>query len=295
LTTQDGGKFKLILPKQPAAIHIGPRRRRVRLLRRVALISAGVCVVKVVVNRLGLELFSVNPLFSAMVASTVFLVSFLLSGVLTDYKESEKIPGQIATSLETLTFEIRAIVVYNSKAKVDAPIHAVVRLGWAIHAWLNERINTQEVFATHRLTHGQVVQAATFLSSSTLQGRLMGEMSLLLSLINRIEVIRETDFVPLVSWMADIGAFFLSAGLVFARADSLWESCFFLFVITFLLIFLLRLIDDIDNPFGYVDQASAEDVSLDVLNLALNRLQDALPELDAEGESALRGQVDLVG
>jgi hypothetical protein len=62
-----------------------------------------------------------------------------------------------------------------------------------------------------------------------------------------------------------------------------------------LLIFLLRLIDDIDNPFGYVDQASAEDVSLDVLNLALNRLQDALPELDAEGESALRGQVDLVG
>ena len=230
-----------------------------------------------------------------MVASTVFLVSFLLSGVLTDYKESEKIPGQIATSLETLTFEIRAIVVYNQKAKVDAPIHAVVRLGWVIHAWLNERVSTQEVFAIHRLTHGQVVQAATFLSSSTLQGRLMGEMSLLLSLINRIEVIRETDFVPLVSWMADLGAFFLSAGLVFARADSLWESCFFLFVITFLLVFLLRLIDDIDNPFGYVDQASAEDVSLDVLNLALNRLQDALPELDAEGESALRGPVDLVG
>ena len=250
------------------------------------------CVVKVVVNALGFELFSVNPLFSALVASTVFLISFLLSGVLTDYKESEKIPGQIATSLETLDLEIRAIPAYNSKARIDAPIHAVVGLGWVIHAWLHEKTNTQNVYASHRRTHQQVVQAATFLSSSTLQGRLMGEMATLLNLINRIEVIRETDFVPLVSWMADIGAFFLSAGLVFARADSLWESCFFLFVITFLLIFLLRLIEDIDNPFDYVEQKSAEDVSLDVLNLALKRLQDALPGQDAPGGSGLVSQVD---
>ena len=280
--------YQFALATQSSIVHIGPRRRRIRLLRRVAFISAGVCVVKIVVNRLGLELFSVNPLFSAMVASTVFLISFLLSGVLTDFKESEKIPGQIATALETLTFEIRAINVYNARARVDAPMHAVVRLGWTLQAWLNDRVKTQDVYAAHRRTHEQVVQAATFLSSSTLQGRLMAEMALLLNLVNRIEVIRETDFVPLVSWMADIGAFFLSAGLVFARADSLWESCFFLFVITFLLIFLLRLIQDIDNPFGYVDQTSAEDVSLDVLELALNRLQDALPVLDVEGESALR-------
>ena len=265
------------------------------MLRRVALTSVGVCVAKVVVNRLGLEFFSVNPLFSAMVASTVFLLSFLLSGVLTDYKESEKIPGQIATSLETLAFEIRAISVYNPKARVEQSMHAVAELGWAMHAWLHEKISTQDVYATHRLTHEKVVQAATLLSSSTLQGRLMGEMSLLLNLINRIEVIRETNFVPLVSWMADIGAFFLSAGLVFARTNSLWESCFFLFVITFLLVFLLRLIDDIDNPFAYVDQSSAEDVSLDVLNLALKRLQDALPELDPLRESASRSQVDSAG
>ena len=41
---------------------------------------------------LGLERISVNQLFSAMVASTVFLLGFLLNGVLTDFKESEKIP-----------------------------------------------------------------------------------------------------------------------------------------------------------------------------------------------------------
>jgi hypothetical protein len=263
-----------------------------RLLRSVGLITLCVCLVKVLVHSLGLEIISVNPLFSAMVASTVFLISFLLSGVLTDYKESEKIPGKIASSLETLTLEIEAIIAYNPKARIDMPVRAVVELGWAIHAWLHQRVDTQEVYSSHRRVHQQVVQAATFLSSSTLQGRLMGEMSLLLNLINRIEVIRETNFVPLVSWMADFAAFFLSAGLVFSRAESLLESCFFLFVITFLLVFLLKLIDDIDNPFDYAGQKSAEDASLDVLDLSLQRLQDALPDLGLPGESVLTRQFD---
>jgi hypothetical protein len=263
-----------------------------RLLRNVGLITLFVCLLKALVHALGLEIISVNPLFSAMVASTVFLISFLLSGVLTDYKESEKIPGQIAGSLETLAFEIKAIVAYNPKASIDKPVHAVVAFGWTIHAWLHQRVDTQEVYASHRRTHEQVVQAATFLSSSTLQGRLMGEMSLLLNLINRIEVIRETNFVPMVGWMADFAAFSLSAGLVFSRAESFWESCFFLFVITFLLVFLLKLIDDIDNPFDYAGQQSAEDASLDVLDLSLLRLQDALPGLGLTGESGLTRQLD---
>ena len=264
-------------------------------MRRVALIASGVCLIKVLVHSFGLERFSVTPLFSAMVASTVFLVSFLLSGVLTDFKESEKIPGQIASSLQTLDLEIRAITVYNPKVEADivAPIHAVAELGWAIHAWLHEKIDTQDVHAIHRRTHRQVAKAASLLSASTLRGRLMNEMALLLNLVNRIEVIRETDFVPLVSWMADIAAFFLSAGLVFAKSDSLWESIFFLFVITFLIVFLLRLIEDIDNPFGYIDRRSAEDVSLDVLNSSLKRLQEALPDQSLQGGSALSSQVDL--
>lgn len=257
---------------------LGPQRRRLRLLRKVGLVALGACGLKVVVFFLGFELFSVSPLFSAMVASTVFLVSFLLSGVLTDYKESERIPGLIAASLETLFLEIQAILSHNPCVKIDAERRSVVAFGWALHSWMVERLTTQELFACYRGTHGQVVQASTYLSSSTLQGRLMAEMSVLLTLINRIQVIRETNFVPLVNWMADIAAFFLCGGLVFARSSSIGESIFFLFVLTFLLVFLLRLIDDIDNPFGWVDPNSAEDVSLDVLEMALRRLEQALPQ-----------------
>jgi hypothetical protein len=79
--------------------------------------------------------------------------------------------------------------------------------------------------------------------------------------------------------MADMASLFLCGGLVFQRSSSMVESVFFLFVLTFLLLFLKRLIDDIDNPFGWVDPNSAEDVSLDVLEQALRRLEQALPEV----------------
>ena len=106
----------------------------------------------------------------------------------------------------------------------------------------------------------------------------MGEIPALLSQVNWVQVIREANFVPLVNWMADIAALFLCGGLAFQRSSSMVESMFFLFVLTFLLVFLKKLIDDIDNPFSWVDPNSAEDVSLAVLELALRRLEKALPQ-----------------
>ena len=259
------------------------RRRRLRLLRRVSLIALALCGIKVVVYLLNLEVWNLSGLFASILASVVFLVSFLLSGVLTDFKESEKIPGMISAALETLSLEIQAVPAYNPKATINGSLESVFDLGLTMREWLLEKVSTPDVYVSHRRAHAEVVFAATFLSSSTLQGRLMGEMSTLLLLTNRIKVIRETSFVPLVYWMADLAAFLLCVGLVLARTSALVESLFFLFVIAFLLNFLLRVISDIDNPFSWSDQNSAEQVCLSVLDETLNRLQDALPISAAGG------------
>ena len=259
------------------------RRRRLRLLRRVSLIALALCGIKVIVYFFNLEVWNLSGLFASILASVVFLVSFLLSGVLTDFKESEKIPGMISAALETLSLEIQAVPAYNPKATINGSLESVFDLGLTMREWLLEKVSTSDVYVSHRRAHAEVVFAATFLSSSTLQGRLMGEMSTLLLLTNRIKVIRETSFVPLVYWMADLAAFLLCVGLVLARTSALVESLFVLFVIAFLLNFLLRVISDIDNPFSWSDQNSAEQVCLSVLDETLNRLQDALPISAAGG------------
>jgi len=88
-----------------------------------------------------------------------------------------------------------------------------------------------------------------------------------------VQTIRDTTFVPLVYWMADIAAVHLFGGLVLSRADNIAESVFFLAVISFIVILLLRLIDDIDNPFDFSDLDSAEDVSIELLEHAVDRLK----------------------
>jgi len=199
------------------------------------------CGIKVAFHFCNLERISINPLFSAMVASTIFLLGFLLSGVLTDFKESEKIPAELATSLQTLNLEIQAIQAYHPEAQIAAALSVVTGLGQSLDA-------------------------------STLKGRLMQDLAVILAKIHRVQSIRDTSFVPLVYWMADIAAALLFAGLMMARANNLYESVFFLAVISFVVLILLRLINDIDNPFGLSDVNSAENVSIKLLEKAVGHL-----------------------
>ncbi|MCP9914352.1 hypothetical protein KBZ07_13255 [Cyanobium sp. BA20m-14] len=235
------------------------------------------CGIKAAVHFFGLERLSINPLFSAMVASTIFLLGFLLNGVLTDFKESEKIPAELATCLQTLNLEVRAIQVYHPEIQIAAALAAVTGLGQSLLDWLKERITTEQMLARHTQTHADVVRVAVHFKgdASTLRGRLMQDLAVILAKVNRVQTIRDTTFVPLVYWMADIAAVLLFAGLVMARAESLPESVFFLAVIFFIVILLLRLIDDIDNPFGLSDLDSAEDVSIELLEKTVDRLRTA--------------------
>jgi len=249
------------------------RRRRIALLLRVSGLVALIALAKVVAHRLGWEVIQVNPLFTSLVASTVFLLGFLLNGVLADYKESEKLPGELATGLEVLSLEIQAISVHYPGSDVHFALAAMADLSEAILAWLFNRVSTMELLGLFHRCHRAVVEVAMLLKGDPpLKARLQGEMAGLLKLIHRIETIRETSFVTLVYWLAYAGVSLLSVGLVFMANAKLLEAIFFIVVIGFLLIFLISLIADLDNPFDYVDTQSAEDVSLDVLAAAVERV-----------------------
>lgn len=118
------------------------------------------CLIKVLVHGTGLERISVNQLFSTLVGSTVFLLGFLLSGVLANCKESERMPAELATSLESLGLEVQAITAYHPEAQIGSALKAVAGLGQAMVDWLRERISTPDLFVCYRRVHAEVVGAA---------------------------------------------------------------------------------------------------------------------------------------
>jgi len=249
------------------------RTKRFRILVMVTMASTGFVLLKGLVHKFGWDVLAMHPLFSALVAASVFLLSFLLNGVLSDYKESEKLPGELATAMKVLSLEVNAIRTQNPKADisyVNDGIDSIRVLAATSLRWIKGELSTAQMMSCYDMAHKQVVRSSTVLPESTLKGRLMAELSVILRVTNRIEVIRETDFSQLVYLLAYIAALVLCGSLVFVHPGAAGEldNGWILFVLSWLLIFILHLISDLDNPFGFSDPSSAEDVDLSILESA---------------------------
>ncbi len=91
-------------------------------------------------------------------------------------------------------------------------------------------------------------------------------------MIVRIHTIRETSFISSGYLIAELTTALLSLALILSRMEPFYESLFIVGVIVFLLAFLLLLIGDLDNPFGYYEKTSSEEVSLKPLEDAMARM-----------------------
>jgi predicted membrane chloride channel (bestrophin family) len=236
-------------------------RRKDRLFKLGLAAVATVIGLKLLAHGMGWEVISLNPLFSGIIAANVFLMGFLLTGVLADYKESERLPGELACSLETIADE--AATIYKTKHSPDARrcFDQVLDLTLSIREWLHKRARTKAIMDKVDVLSTSF-SAIEPVSQVNYVARLKQEQSNIRRILIRIHTIRETGFISSGYLVAEVTTVMLTIGLVLAKIDPFYESLFFVGVITFLLVFLNLLIRDLDNPFGYYEESSCEDVSL---------------------------------
>jgi hypothetical protein len=125
-------------------------RNRYRIIVRVIVLVALIIGAKFIMHFTGLEFISINPLFSGIVAANVFLMGFLLSGVLTDFKESERLPGELAAGIENLAQEVRAIKIVRADAEVTSCLNQLLQLSRDIISWFHKKHRTSELMAQQR-------------------------------------------------------------------------------------------------------------------------------------------------
>lgn len=247
-------------------------RKEHRIFYRVLPYIALLLLIKLVLHRYNLEFLSINAIFSGLIGANVFLMGFLLSGVMSDYKESERIPGEMAALLGTLADEFQSIHQRTSSPKAMAALEHVRDLGFTIHRWLHKQERSSAVMTKITSLNGHFL-AVESLTQANFIARLKQEQSALRKVIIRIHTIRETDFISSGYFIASSTTILLVAGLACARIEPFYESLFFVVLVGYLLLFLMFLIRDLDNPFGYYEGESSEDVSLKPLEDALADLQ----------------------
>jgi hypothetical protein len=66
--------------------------------KTVAIVMA-LLIVKLAVDYYKIDVIIPSPVITALVAGVIFTMAAIFTGVLADYKESEKIPGELAATI----------------------------------------------------------------------------------------------------------------------------------------------------------------------------------------------------
>lgn len=241
-----------------------------------------VLVLKLIVHYNNWELMELNSLFTSLVAATIFLIGFLISGVLTDYKESERMPSELTASLKNLrddAYTLSKIKEGSAAAAAAADLlEYQTTVAFKIKAWLYKEISNEEIL---ELISGMNI----FFIRLDQEGipanyiiKLKSEQNNLRKIILRVETIRATDFIGSAYAIVESMGFIIALGLIFINIDSaagkIFSELFFTLMVAFLIFYMVALIKDIDDPFDYkANGETGSEINLDLFNDHLKSLK----------------------
>jgi len=208
------------------------------------------------------------------------LIGFLISGTLVDYKESEKLSGDLSASIETLADE--GMIVFANKKSIESKnyVHKVLLLNTALIEWFHKREKTNVIMEQLRSFNIDFL-ALESQTQANFISRLKQEQHAIRRMINRIHTMRETTFLGTGYAIAEIMTSILVLGLIFIKMNPFYEGVFFVSFISFILIYMIYFIKDLDNPFGYSeDDNLVEEVSLKPLIDSQKRMECYCSEFD---------------
>jgi len=235
-----------------------PVPHRFKLAVKTAPFIVVIILLKLSAHYLGYEFLTLNALFTAIVSANIFLIGFLVSGVLTDYKESEKIPGDMASSIATMADE--GLILIKSKNSIESKNYLLhlKSFGNSLIDWFYKKERTENLmnllvsFNNDFLLFESQTQA-NFIA------RLKQEQNQIRRMITRVHTIRETSFVGSGYAIAEIITLILVIGMIFIKVEPFYESVFFVSFVSFILIYMIFFIKDLDDPFGYTPEDSLVD------------------------------------
>lgn len=238
-----------------------------KILLQVIPIIAFILLIKTLFHHYGLEMMELNALFTSLVGATIFLIGFLISGVLSDYKESEKIPGEITTSLKNILDDSLTLKHHYSEETFKQFISFQKKLVNNIKSWLYKEIETSELLTQFDVLNSIIIQLDKEGVQANFLIRIKNEISTVRKNLLRIEAIRETNFISSAYAIVESMAFVISAGLIFIKIEPFFAALFFTVLVTFLIIYMIILIKDLDDPFDYqANGESGTEISLDIFN-----------------------------
>ena len=251
-----------------------------RLLIGALPFAAAVVLLKVLAHATGAEVLNLSPLLAGAIAAEVFILGFLLAGTAGDFKEAERLPGEIAASLETMADE--CLITYEDLKlpEARAGLAQLIEISTSIRMWLMQDRGFDDVMSDIRALNGPFRVMAPVIQAG-FTTRLKVEQAAVRKTVLRMDTMRRTSYVAAGYLIAEVTAVLLSVVMVLTDLVDVAPTLCLVGLISYLLFYLVGLIRDLDNPFEYRNgQPGAADVNLEVLERNEDRLRALLGALD---------------
>jgi hypothetical protein len=201
----------------------------------------------------------------SVLTGAALIVGFMLAGVVGDYKESEKLPGELATSMEAFDDAIVAGSRGGAK-RFDAGAFRI-RYGEITNVIENWFMNKGTVTACFQALHGMSALIADLEDAglgAVFVSRCIAEQHAVRRTVTRIDVIRRTQFIQTGYALLQMFVYTSIALLIFASFKDWIVQFLVVGTLSLIYLYLLRLIRDLDDPFEYAGgyrEGTSADVS----------------------------------
>lgn len=234
------------------------------LILKALSITMVLLIVRLVIDLLRFDILSVTNLITAFVGGAMFTVAIILTGTLTDYKESERIPSDLVTSISAMYEDSQLIRGSNTEIAGDIRVRVRELLGTINRNFRANVWQVGEIKEVILAINEDIYQLADRNVAPQFLVKLRTELATIDRISNRIHAIKHVSFIPAAYAIAELAAAGVIVILFFVKLDPYYEGLVIFTVLTALLISLLLLIKDMDDPFE-VGKKSYADVDLTLL------------------------------
>lgn len=245
--------------------------RRARIFIQ-ALIATGIVVAaKYLLHLIGFEPIEQSSLHNSVISSVIFVIGFVLSATIADYKESEKIPALYASTIENMYEDAREI-------KKTYPKFDLVKFRKDLTDILETfRDGTRVKRHGARREISELDDTFTEMESAGVPAnfivKLKQQQGLLLNNMFRVNYIQRINVMPSAIVLVRSIVILVLGLLLLTNIDPFYSGLVITGLLAYVLVFMLLLIRIISVPF-HPKGTTQDDVSLFLLDETKAHLAD---------------------
>jgi hypothetical protein len=208
---------------------------------------------------LGWEPIAQSSLHNGVLSSATFVIGFLLSATIADYKESERIPAEFAANIEDMYADAETIHDTYPKFNLEGFRALLQEIAQKFDREVrNASRGVSEQIRALNPFFGEMEQAGV---PANFIVKLKQQQLLLLRHRKRVTYIQRIKFIPSAGILSQSIVFFVIWLLILTNVDPFYGSLAIIGIISFVLIYMMILIRVISTPFHAAGK-TRDDVSM---------------------------------